>query len=74
MSTLIKKGTIVTAGGDLKADVLIEGETIKEIGVNLEAGDAEVVDATGMYIMPGGIDMHTHLDLPFFGTFCSIQK
>jgi dihydropyrimidinase len=71
MSTLIKNGTIITAAGEQERDVLIEGECIKEIGVNLEAGDAEVIDVAGMYIMPGGIDMHTHLDLPFFGTFCS---
>lgn len=71
MSTLISNGTIVTAEGSRKADILIEGETIARIGVGLDAGDAEVVDATGMLVMPGGIDVHTHLELPFGGTVSS---
>jgi dihydropyrimidinase len=71
MRTLITNGTIVTTGDEQVADILISDEKIKEIGVNLEAEDAEVTDASGMFVMPGGIDMHTHLDLPFFGTFCS---
>lgn len=71
MSIIIKNGTIVTARGEQQADVLIEGEKIKDIGMNLEAGGAEVFDASDKLVMPGGIDMHTHLDLPFFGTFCS---
>jgi dihydropyrimidinase len=71
MSTLITNGTLITALGEQEADVLIEGEKIKEIGINLEAGEAEIINASGMLVMPGGIDMHTHLDLPFFGTFCS---
>jgi len=66
MSTLIKNGTIVTADRTYKADVLIEGESITAIGSNL-IGD-HVIDATGCYIMPGGIDPHTHLDMPFMGT------
>lgn len=66
MSTLIKNGTIVTADRTYKADVLIEGETIAAIGSDLK-GD-KVIDATGCYIMPGGIDPHTHLDMPFMGT------
>lgn len=66
MSTLIKNGTIVTADRSYKADVLIEGETITAIGSDLK-GD-KVIDATGCYIMPGGIDPHTHLDMPFMGT------
>jgi dihydropyrimidinase len=71
MSTLITNGTIVTTEGEQEADILIEDGKIKNIGKNLEAGDAEVVDASGMLLMPGGIDVHTHLDLPFFGTRCS---
>jgi len=71
MSTLIKNGTIVTAEGQEQADVLIEGEKIARIGQNLEAGDAEVIDASGMLVMPGGIDVHTHLELPFGGTVSS---
>ena len=66
MSTLIKNGTIVTADRTYKADVLIEGESITAIGHDLK-GD-HVIDASGCYIMPGGIDPHTHLDMPFMGT------
>src|SRR3954462_13969519 len=67
MSKVIKGGTVVTADLTYKADVKIEGETIVEIGPNL-SGD-EVLDATGCYIMPGGIDPHTHLEMPFMGTY-----
>ena len=66
MSTLIKNGSIVTADRTYKADVLIEGESIIAIGADLK-GD-KVIDASGCYIMPGGIDPHTHLDMPFMGT------
>jgi dihydropyrimidinase len=66
MSTLIKGGTIVTADRSFKADVLIEGESITAIGTGL-SGDT-VIDATGTFILPGGIDPHTHLDMPFMGT------
>ena len=66
MSTLIKNGTIVTADRTYKADVLIEGESITAIGSDLK-GD-KVIDAAGCFIMPGGIDPHTHLDMPFMGT------
>ncbi|KAA9007021.1 dihydropyrimidinase [Histidinibacterium aquaticum] len=69
MSTVIKNGTIVTADLSWKADVLIEGEKIVEIGDNL-SGDEEL-DATGCYVMPGGIDPHTHLEMPFMGTYSS---
>lgn len=65
--TIIKNGTIVTADLTYKADVRIEGETITEIGQNLSGGD--VLDATGCYVMPGGIDPHTHLEMPFMGTY-----
>lgn len=71
MSIIIKNGTIITTGGEQEADILIQDEKIALIGENLDAGDARVVDASGMLVMPGGIDPHTHLDLPFFGTFCS---
>jgi len=67
MSTVIKGGTIVTADLSYPADVLIDGGVIKEIGKNLK-GD-KVLDATGCYIMPGGIDPHTHLEMPFMGTY-----
>ncbi|MEY4091217.1 MAG: hypothetical protein RLZZ496_399 [Pseudomonadota bacterium] len=66
MSTVIKNGTIVTADRTYKADALIEGESITAIGSDLK-GD-KVIDAAGCFIMPGGIDPHTHLDMPFMGT------
>jgi dihydropyrimidinase len=66
MSTVIKNGTIVTAHRSYKADVLIKGETIAAIGENL--GGETVIDADGAMIMPGGIDPHTHLEMPFMGT------
>ena len=67
MTTVIKNGTIVTADLTYKADVLIEGGVIIEIGQNLK-GD-KVLDASGCYVMPGGIDPHTHLEMPFMGTY-----
>ncbi len=69
MTTVIKNGTIVTADLTYKADVLIEGGKITHIGDNL-VGD-EALDATGCYVMPGGIDPHTHLEMPFMGTYSS---
>nr|MCU0790670.1 dihydropyrimidinase [Nitratireductor sp.] len=66
VSTVIKGGTIVAADRTYEADVLIEGEKIAAIGPNLK-GD-KTVDASGAYIMPGGIDPHTHLEMPFMGT------
>ena len=67
MSTVIKGGTIVTHDLTYQADVLIEGDKIAAIGPNL-AGD-QVLDASGCYVMPGGIDPHTHLEMPFMGTY-----
>ncbi|WP_373355826.1 dihydropyrimidinase [Pseudoroseicyclus sp. CXY001] len=67
MSKVIKNGTVVTADLTYKADVLIEDGRIAEIGPDL-SGD-EVLDATGCFVMPGGIDPHTHLEMPFMGTF-----
>ncbi len=69
MSTVIKNGTIVTADLTYKADVKIEGGRIVEIGPDLSGTD--VLDATGCYVMPGGIDPHTHLEMPFMGTYSS---
>lgn len=66
-TTVIKNGTIVTADLTYKADVLIEGGQITAIGPDL-MGD-KVLDATGCYVMPGGIDPHTHLEMPFMGTY-----
>ena len=68
---LIKNGTVVTAADFHRADVLIEGEHIKAIGHDLNADGAEVIDAKGMFVLPGGIDPHVHLDMPFMGTFSS---
>ncbi|WFE87466.1 dihydropyrimidinase [Roseibium porphyridii] len=68
-SKVIKGGTVVTADLSYEADVKIEDGRIVEIGPNL-SGD-ETLDATGCYIMPGGIDPHTHLEMPFMGTFSS---
>ena len=67
MTTVIKNGTIVTADLTYEADVLVEGGKIVEIGPDLK-GD-EVLDASGCYVMPGGIDPHTHLEMPFMGTY-----
>jgi dihydropyrimidinase len=70
-ATLIKNGTLVTATETLEADILVEGEKISLIGKDLQHPSAEVIDAAGKLIMPGGIDPHVHLDLPMFGTVSS---
>jgi len=71
MATLIKHGTLITSSETFQSDILIEEETIAQIGKNLGHPNAEIVDATGKLIMPGGIDPHVHLDLPMFGTVSS---
>ena len=72
MSVLIKNGTIVNADQSFKADVLCADGKIQEIGSNISApSGAEVVDAAGQFVMPGGIDPHTHMQLPFMGTVAS---
>ncbi|RAN23325.1 hypothetical protein VC88_06855 [Geobacillus sp. A8] len=68
MTKLIKNGTIVTATDIYEADLLIQDGKIAVIGRNLDESGAEVIDATGCYVFPGGIDPHTHLDMPFGGT------
>lgn len=68
MGTLLKNGTVITASEMVKADVLIEGEIVTLIGLNIDPAGHTVVDCGGKYIMPGGIDVHTHLELPFGGT------
>ncbi len=68
MATLIKNGTVVNADGQSKADVLFAGETIQKVGPDLPADGHTVIDATGLLVMPGGVDVHTHLDMPFGGT------
>ncbi|WP_284946933.1 dihydropyrimidinase [Acidisoma cladoniae] len=72
MSLLIRGGEIVTAERQFRADVLCEGGLIQAIGPDLEAPTgAEVVEAGGLLVMPGGIDPHTHMELPFMGTVAS---
>src|SRR5271168_741609 len=72
LTTLIRNGTVVTSTDTRAADILIEGERIKEIGPSLPVEAAgKVIDATGMLLLPGGIDVHTHLDMPFGGTTSS---
>ncbi len=71
MSILIKNGRIITATDDYIADIYIEGETIKAIGHNLNVTADKEIDATGKLVMPGGIDPHVHLDMPFMGTYSS---
>lgn len=68
MTKIIKNGIIVTATDTYRADVCIENGVITQIGTDLSAQGAEVIDAKGCYLLPGGIDPHTHLDMPFGGT------
>ena len=72
MTLLIRGGTVVNADRRQRADVLCEGGVIKAVAPNLEApAGAEIIDAGGQYVMPGGIDPHTHMQLPFMGTVAS---
>jgi dihydropyrimidinase len=71
MKTLIKNGRIVTAVDDYHADILIEDGTVSLIGKTLEIEADKVIDASGKLVIPGGIDPHTHMDLPFGGTSSS---
>jgi dihydropyrimidinase len=78
MSTVIHGGTVVSATGSYRADVLVEGETVAAVAApdsSLAAAWDELaetmIDATGKYVLPGGIDVHTHMELPFGGTFAS---
>jgi dihydropyrimidinase len=71
MSILIKNGHVVTTTDNYNGDVYIEGEQVVEIGKNLSRPADKVIDAAGKLVMPGGIDPHVHLDMPFMGTFSS---
>jgi dihydropyrimidinase len=71
MRTLIKNGRVVTAVDDYRADILIEGETVSIIGAKLDVEADVVIDASGKLVIPGGIDPHTHMELPFGGTEAS---
>jgi dihydropyrimidinase len=68
MGILLKNGTVVTATGSTRADVLISGEIIAHVAEHIAEVGHEIIDATGLLVMPGGIDVHTHLDMPFGGT------
>src|ERR671938_546785 len=68
MKTLIRNGRVVTAVDDYKADVLIEDEVVSVIGARLDMEADRVIDADGKLVIPGGIDPHTHMELPFGGT------
>ncbi len=76
MSLLIRGGTVVSSTGAVPADVLVEGEKISalaapgsETAVAWAAAAGQIIDATGLYVLPGGIDVHTHMEMPFGGTF-----
>ncbi len=71
MSILIKQGRVVTASSDAVCDVLIQGEKIVAIAKQLDTPADTVIDATGKFVFPGGIDPHVHLDMPFMGTYSS---
>ena len=73
-TTLIVGGTVVTASGTQDADVLVEGEKIamvlaRQPGLQVTMTADRIIDATGKYVLPGGIDVHTHMEMPFGGTF-----
>ena len=68
MKRIIAGGTVVNSQGEDKADVLVDGSKIVSVGLDLPRDGAEVVDASGAYVIPGGIDVHTHFEMPFGGT------
>ena len=68
MSVLIKGGRVITAADDYVGDVYVEGERISLIGESLDVQADKVIDAAGKYVLPGAVDPHTHLDMPFGGT------
>ena len=68
MRTLVRNGTVVTASDAYPGDVLVDGERVALIGTSLDVHADCVIDATGKYVLPGGIDVHTHLDMPFGGS------
>ncbi len=71
MTTLIKNGRVITATDDYTADILIDGETIHTIGKDLPHQADKVIDAAGKLVIPGAIDPHVHMQLPFGGTVSS---
>ena len=68
MSVLIRGGRVITAADDYVADIFIDGERITLIGESLDLQADKVIDASGKYVLPGCVDPHTHLDMPFGGT------
>ncbi|HRB01940.1 MAG TPA: dihydropyrimidinase, partial [Ilumatobacteraceae bacterium] len=69
-TTLIKNGKVISSSGVIAQDVLIDGETIRAMGAPgyfTEEGVDSIIDAAGKYVIPGGIDVHTHMELPFGG-------
>ena len=68
MTTLIQNGIVINADSTASADVLIEHETIVAVAPKIPSANHRIIDATGLLVMPGGIDVHTHLDMPFGGT------
>jgi dihydropyrimidinase len=71
MKTLIRNGTVVTATETRETDVLIEDESITQIRAGIQSEEATIIDATGKHLLPGGIDVHTHLELPIGDTVSS---
>src|SRR5215470_6358429 len=72
MPILIRGGTVVNADQSFRADALVNNGRIDAVGPDIEpAGGAEIIDASGALVMPGGIDPHTHMELPFMGTVAS---
>ena len=68
MRTLIRHGTVVTAGRTVRADVLVDGEHVAAVAPSIEVPADRVIDATARYVLPGGVDAHTHMDLPMGST------
>src|SRR5512132_1018334 len=71
MKTIIRNGHVVTAVDDYNADILIDGDKVVMIGMKIDAAADREIDARGRLVIPGGIDPHTHMELPFGGTFAS---
>jgi len=71
MALLIKHGTLITPAETYQADILVAGEPISQIGRDINVPGAEIVDAAGKLVLPGGVDVHTHLELPMAGTVSS---
>jgi len=74
MKTLIKNGRVITAVDDYTADIFVDGETVTTIGKTLDMEADVVLDASGRLVIPGGIDPHMHMELPFGGTNSSAKS